>query len=698
MKTLKYLVFIALFSFFNSAFSQDLIELTSKKEFVANAHNHITSAILTSDGNHLVTGYTQVNSKGGKDIWVAKLSVKGDVIWEYTFGDINNDEGTAVIEALDGEYAVVGHSINSTSGYTEGWFLKLDVNGKLKSKTAFTLSSYEKLYDITNFDKKSFIVCGVRKEAGDDDINFSVLRINNRGVKLWQQELGTRYFTDQAHSVIVNEQQEILVAGYTTNEDRNQQVYLVKLDAYGKILFDEKLGETADHNNILSLTETPDKKVLMAGYTSVETNGAEDMLVMIYDKLRKTIIKKSFGKHGSDILNDIVVYKGGYLAVGSSASVKGETEKLYMVKLDKELNIEWERAFLDFEKSTGTSIIVNHDGFSVVGSYEKDKVQNALVLNYKDNSSEILAAYLEKHKSSEKTEEELKKEAISKHKTAEGISLFANVVEEEFEDVTYRGSGDPLKGLNVSKSLEDLKVGNYYALIIGIDKYSGSWAPLKNAVNDAKTIETTLKSKYKFHQFKTLYNEQATRENIIKAMEWLVTNVKPEDNVFIYYSGHGEFKKELNKGYWVPFGATTMSTSNYISNSDIQTFIKGIQSQHTLLVADACFSGDIFRGNTMSVPFENSPKYYKKVHSLKSRQAMTSGGVEPVMDGGKDGHSVFAYYLLKALKENSSEMIDASQIFEKLKIPVYNNSDQSPDFKPISKSGDEGGQFIFMKK
>jgi nitrogen fixation protein FixH len=115
-------------------------------------------------------------------------------------------------------------------------------------------------------------------------------------------------------------------------------------------------------------------------------------------------------------------------------------------------------------------------------------------------------------------------------------------------------------------------------------------------------------------------------------------------------------------------------------------------------VADACFSGDIFRGNTMSVPFENSPKYFKKVHSLKSRQAMTSGGLEPVMDGGSDGHSVFAYYLLKALKENDADMMDASQVFGKLKIPVYNNSDQSPDFKPIGKSGDEGGQFIFMKK
>jgi hypothetical protein len=106
------------------------------------------------------------------------------------------------------------------------------------------------------------------------------------------------------------------------------------------------------------------------------------------------------------------------------------------------------------------------------------------------------------------------------------------------------------------------------------------------------------------------------REAIIRELEWLVANAKENDNVFIYYSGHGEYKKELSKGYWVPVDAETQSTSKYISNSDIQTYINGIKSKHTLLVSDACFSGDIFRGNTLSVPFEESEKYYREVHSL----------------------------------------------------------------------------------
>ncbi len=265
------------------------------------------------------------------------------------------------------------------------------------------------------------------------------------------------------------------------------------------------------------------------------------------------------------------------------------------------------------------------------------------------------------------------------------------------EKPMFRGSGDPLKGLNVSKS-KDMVIGNYYALVIGIDAYKGSWPALKNAVNDAKAIETMLKAQYKFDNFKSLYNEQATRANIIAQLELLVANAKPQDNVFIYYSGHGDYKQDLNKGFWVPVDATANSTANYLSNADIQTYLGGIKSKHTLLVADACFSGDIFRGNTLSVPFEESEKYYKEVHSLSSRQAMTSGGLEPVMDGGKEGHSVFAYYFLKTLNDNSNKYLDASQIFNKIKIPVINNSEQSPKLAPIKNTGDEGGQFLFIKK
>jgi Caspase domain len=262
----------------------------------------------------------------------------------------------------------------------------------------------------------------------------------------------------------------------------------------------------------------------------------------------------------------------------------------------------------------------------------------------------------------------------------------------------FRGSSDPLKGLNVAQAMNDVQIGNYYAVIIGIDSYSGVWKPLKNAVNDAKAVEASININYRMNEMKTLYNEDATRENIIAAFEWLMENSTIKDNIFIYYSGHGEFKEEISKGYWVPIDATTNSMSRYISNDDIKGLLAGIKSKHTLLVADACFSGDLFRGKTMTIPYEESTKYYNKIHSLMSRKAISSGGIEPVMDGGKEGHSVFAYYFLKSLESNESKYYDASELYNDLKIPVVNNSEQTPQFNPIKNTGDEGGQFIFIKK
>ncbi len=261
-----------------------------------------------------------------------------------------------------------------------------------------------------------------------------------------------------------------------------------------------------------------------------------------------------------------------------------------------------------------------------------------------------------------------------------------------------RGSADPLAGLNVALEEQEMIIGDYYALIIGIDNYSGAWDPLNNAVGDARTVKETLDSKYKIDYFRTLYNEEASRENIIKAFEWLMKTAGDNDNVLIYYSGHGEYVRNIDKGFWVPVDASSSSVSNYISNSDIQSYLSGIRSRHTLLISDACFSGDIFRGKTVSIPFEDSERYYNTVYNRMSRSAITSGGIEPVMDGGREGHSVFAYYLLKALRANDKKFYDASQLYGAIKIPVINNSQQSPKFQPISNTGDEGGQFIFIQK
>ncbi len=254
----------------------------------------------------------------------------------------------------------------------------------------------------------------------------------------------------------------------------------------------------------------------------------------------------------------------------------------------------------------------------------------------------------------------------------------------------------------IQRKLEDIiTVGKYVALVIGINSYEGYWHPLKTAVNDASEVAEVLKNEYRFNEVYTLLNENATRRNIIEKFEWLTKNISPEDNLLIFYAGHGQYNKSFNKGYWVPVDAKSNSIADYISNNDVKTFLGGIPSKHTLLITDACFAGDIFRGgDTERMSFDPSDmsRYYKEVYRKPSRLALTSGGLEEVMDAGKDNHSVFTYYLLKSLKENKNKYMDVSQLFNDFKVAVANNSDQTPILQAVKDTDDEGGMFIFVKK
>lgn len=254
----------------------------------------------------------------------------------------------------------------------------------------------------------------------------------------------------------------------------------------------------------------------------------------------------------------------------------------------------------------------------------------------------------------------------------------------------------------VTRTVQDMiTTGKYYALLIGINSYSGYWNQLENGVNDARELGEVLSELYLFDSVIYLLDKDATRKNIINKLEWLANNTTRDDNVLIFYAGHGQFNKGLNKGYWVPVDATDNSVADYISNNDIKTFLGGIQSRHTFLITDACFAGDIFRGaKTESIQFDpnNLERYYREVYRKQSRLALTSGGIEEVMDQGRDGHSIFSYYLLKALRENQNKYLDASQLYQEFRIAVTNNSEQTPLLQVVRDTYDEGGQFIFVKK
>ncbi len=231
----------------------------------------------------------------------------------------------------------------------------------------------------------------------------------------------------------------------------------------------------------------------------------------------------------------------------------------------------------------------------------------------------------------------------------------------------------------------------YYALIIGIEKYEDpSFPDLENPIKDAENLRATLVEKYTFDAENIRLLENATRAQIIQSLDSLADEITKEDNLLIFYAGHGSWNEESNNGFWIPSDAEIGVKTNWFRNSTLADYLKEIDSKHTLLITDACFAGSIFAMRSAS---DGREKAYERLYELPSRKAMTSGNLTEVPD-----RSSFTRFLIDRLEENANTYLSSEQLFSSFRIAVMNNSNAMPRYGEIRNVGDQGGDFIFLRK
>ena len=231
--------------------------------------------------------------------------------------------------------------------------------------------------------------------------------------------------------------------------------------------------------------------------------------------------------------------------------------------------------------------------------------------------------------------------------------------------------------------------GENYLLVIGIDKYE-HWKPLHNAVKDIRDITRLLTARYQFEPSRviTLTDEEATEDNIRKQLLDIKRTIMKDDNLVVFYSGHGFYDPDLDEGYWVPANARKDKPSDYISNSDVLKWIRAIKTHHTLILVDSCFSGTLVSQSRSEVLSEKYP----------SCRIFASGRKELVDDGVPGSNSPFAKAILSRLSYNSDRVLRASDLINNVTKAVESHGGQAPIEGRIKEAGDEGGEFVFHLK
>lgn len=274
----------------------------------------------------------------------------------------------------------------------------------------------------------------------------------------------------------------------------------------------------------------------------------------------------------------------------------------------------------------------------------------------------------------------------------QALDLQRGTASEQFRIV--REAVKPVVQAVVPSNHQGVGSGTYHALLIAVQDYrSTEITKLDHPVQDASRLRDLLISNYTFDPSNVTLLKNPDRKEIFKAFESLRKTVGPNDSVLVFFAGHGVWREDMQQGFWLPRDASGMSDpSDWIPNSTLRDYIKAIRARHLLLMADACFSGGIFK---VRDAFSRPDAAVEKVFEMPSRKALTSGSLKTVPD-----RSVFVEYLLKRLRENRDQYLDAQKLYSRFREAVINNSPvgQTPLYGAISETGDEGGDFIFVRR
>jgi len=271
------------------------------------------------------------------------------------------------------------------------------------------------------------------------------------------------------------------------------------------------------------------------------------------------------------------------------------------------------------------------------------------------------------------------------------------------ERVAMRSVGTPAAAAPAVKRAivpKELQIGQYYALIIGNDRYQ-SLPSLDTPIADARAVDEVLRTRY---GFKTKVLSNATRADILTAINDYRQQLKSDDSLLIYYAGHGELDKQNLRGYWLPVNAQRENTTEWISDQSITDLVGQMAARHVLIVADSCYSGVMTRNSGIGLISKAGDQAQVqrlvKLAKLPSRTVLTSGGEQPVLDAGGGGHSIFAKVFMQVLRDNN-RVLEGSALYGALFDPVRQTAakykvSQEPRYSQIVDAGHLNGEFLFI--
>ena len=338
--------------------------ITWQKTYGGSYADGANSIQQTRDGGYIAAGYTKSYGAGGSDVYILKLNASGNLLWQKTFGGSGSELAYSIQQTTDGGYIVAGYTDSFGAGSSDIYVLKLDESGNATWTKTFGGSTYDYVGSIQQTTDGGYIVAGWTASSGAGDFDAYILKLDESGNTTWTKTFGGSTY-DYAYSIQQTTDGGYIVAGTTLSFGAgNADGYVLKLDENGNLLWDKTFGGS-DYDYVYSIQQTTDGGYIVAGSTSSFGVGYVNVYVLKLDENGNLLWDKTFGRSGSNGEAHSIkqVADGGYIVAGTL------NYHAYVLKLDENGNLLWEKTFGGSNYDHAYSIQQTTDGgYIVAGS------------------------------------------------------------------------------------------------------------------------------------------------------------------------------------------------------------------------------------------------------------------------------------------------------------------------------------------
>ena len=323
------------------------------------------------------TGNREEDNHGDLDYWVWKMTEKGELDWQKSYGGSGFDLLRSVKITSDGGFILAGTSSSgkdfqkkeACKGLSDFWIIKLDAAGG---------EQWQRTLGGTGQDE---LVCAFQTKDG----GFILGGSSSSGPQLSPQAK-----TDAKSTV-----KEDLFSKSERSRG-NMDYWIVKLDKSGNLEWQKTYGgEYADE--LRSMEQTSDHGYILAGYSNSPVSGEKtdgnqgmgDCWILKIDDKGEIQWQKTYGADGDDQL--YVIHQTsdqGYIIGGNSNSTNALTSlggivsngtDFWLLRIDSEGEVIWSKTY-DFGKvDILTSLVENADKTFLIGGYAKTEIKSSLL-------------------------------------------------------------------------------------------------------------------------------------------------------------------------------------------------------------------------------------------------------------------------------------------------------------------------------